>query len=277
MAILNTITNDPLLMVGVVVLALAVSGVLALMALRKRYSKSNQNTQADFEPKELNGIIGSEVENMVKNSSNSESCSIGIRHGWDVKGVVERRLNYNSSLNDFLSKDLDGNDLEIEIPDKNELKKAKEKGQISNKVYKLLTEFDKEPIYVMLIREKGFLNGVKFDVLKSIGQEDEMLDIKIVPERLVEDNGTYLTLEDNVNFVDFAGMDLAKEASVFNFIEEIGFKKRYEQALRDQQNYHEQINLFNSGFSQFIQKEKAKANAEASKYEGKTTGMVEED
>lgn len=265
--VVGAVSTFEIILVGTGLVLLA--GLALFMGGVFRRIKKKEKSEPDFDPQDIENMVVPQLYDLVEKWG--DSSSVKLRYGWDTKGIVESTLDYTAPV-EVDGKDLDGDKIEVNF-DKENLDEA----DIDSRTKELLEEYENEPIYVLLVREEGLINSISYAMASAMGKKEAFSDLVIVPERLMTDNSDYVTISKNTDFSRFAGMDVATETSVHNFIQFVGFKNLYEQALRDQQNYHEQINLFNSGFSQLLQKQKVKAEAEANKYQGKTKGMVEED
>lgn len=249
---------------GVVITAVAVMVGLAVI----KQLRSSQRER--FEPENIEEIIKPEIRQLVDYWGSSTSSI--LRYRWDEKGKVAKQLDNTSDIEIETDND-EYKDITI---DEEQLEKDYEEGKISERVYRMITEFGQEPINILIVRPKGFLGLVKHSINAMFSINKTLNRIILVPERLLRDDIDYLTIKKNADFRRFAGMDVAVEASVFNFIESIGFKNLYAQSLEDQQNYHKQVNFFASQFSQELQKLEKEANVEGQKYSGRNSEIFNE-
>lgn len=269
---LPPVLNNPMILIGVILLGIMSLVVLVVVGIMKRLN--GQRDKEIFEHQDIEKLIKPEIRKLIDYWGTSISQT--LRYRFDEKGVVFKQLDLTQDVNK--DGDYDGDaDSEVSINEE-QLEQDYEDGRISKRVYKLLKEYKSEPVHILVTRPQGVLNTIKWIVGEKIMNQDNLVSrIIIVPERLLRDDVDYLTITKNADFRRFAGMDVAVESSAFRFIESIGFKNLYSQSLQDQQNYHKQVNFYSSRFSQELQKLEKISDLESQKYAGKNVDLVNED
>lgn len=264
--------DDPMILAGVILLGVVAFFGLIVAAIVKVMKRRSGGEI--FEHQDIEKLIRPEITLLLDYWGNKIEKKLRYRFG--DKGVVFRQLDMTQGI----EKDGDYNgeaDAEVSIDD-DELEQSYENGEISERVYKLLDNFKSEPVHILVVRPAGLLNKFKWFVAENILSQDNLVSrIIIVPERLIRDDVDYITIKKEADFRRFAGMDVAVESSAFRFIESIGFKNLYSQALQDQQNYHKQVNFYSARFTQELQKLRAASEIDQKKYGKKNANLVNED
>jgi len=206
--------------------------VILLAGLYKKVSSDSE--QEKFEPEDIEDIIKPEIQKLIEYWGSQ--TNIELRYRYDVKGTVHKQLDLTANIEDS-----DKEKIDIKV-DSDKLKQDYEDGLISKRTYRMIDKFSQEKIHILLIRPSGLLNKIKWIIGQNIlGGKKTVEKTIIIPERLLRDDIDYLTIDKEAEFRRFAGMDVCKESSSFNFVESIAFKALYEQALEDQSNYHKQV------------------------------------
>jgi len=257
------LTNLQALLVGTGVVLLGTAG-LVLYGLIQRAQK---NEKERFEAEDIEEIITPEIDKMLFWASSS---SLKLRYNWDTKGKIVKHLDNMSDI------EIDKEEVDINI-DEEQLEKDYKEGKISKRAYMTIKEHGQEPVHLVVLRDTGLFGKLSYIIDSIVSSEDIVGRIVVVPDRLIEEGVDYMSIKKQADIRGFAGMDVAVESSVFNFIESIAFKNLYKQALEDQQNYHKQVNFFASQFSQELQKLEKEANVEGQKYAGRNSDIFNED
>jgi len=250
-----------------IVIAGAALGTVALAGFLIKKITESGSEEKDFEPTTIENMIEPEVRSLA--TTWGRSVKAPLRYGYSRIGTVYKTLPSESNVN--------RDDQDEDRVDESVLTQAYEDGEISERTCEMLKQEGEEDINVYFVRKKGIIGKVKLVAFKLLGSEEKASKVVIVPERLTRVDSKYLTIRKDAEMTRFAGMDVAKEPSTYRYIENIAYRQLYSQALEDQKNYHDKVNFYDSNFSQSIQELKAEARAEKSKWEGKGTGMVEED
>lgn len=269
MALVGGFSNFQLIMGAVTLIGLG-SLSLIVAGVYRRLQTSDKDI---FEAEDIQNLVKPEIMKMV--SYWGSDASMKLRYRYDSKGTVYKVLDYRAKINDTVSENSDKKKVNVEI-DEGALERDYDQGKISERIYKLIKKFDQEKVLIMLVRPSGFMAKVSYSIEKLLGSSDMTDRMIIVPKRLVQDDVDFLTIKDKAQFTRFAGMDVAVEASAFNFIQSIGFRNLYAQALQDQQNYHKQVNFYSSRFSQELQKLEKKGDLDGGDYDGKKVEIINE-
>ena len=272
MVLLEGVSNSFLLVIGSIVV-LGAFLILVISGLIKRIESGEQEI---FEHQDIENMIKPEIRKLLDYWGSG--TSIKLRYRYDLKGKVYKQLDYTAAIDD--SEDGDKKNKKknaIEIKEE-QLEQDYKDDKISERTYKMIKEFEEESVHILLVGPTGIIGKLSWVLAEKIFNFNNVVSrLIIVPERLIRDDVDYMTIVNNAEFTRFAGMDVAVEASAFNFIESIGFKNLYSQALQDQQNYHKQVNFFSSRFSQELQKLEKESDLEGQKFAGRTVKIVNED
>lgn len=271
MVLLEHVPNSLLIMVGAAVVLMAFLA-LVISGLIKRLKSGGQEI---FEHQDIEKLIKPEIRKLLDYWGSG--TSIKLRYRYDLKGKVYKQLDYTSKINDDRS-DSDKSEKNPISIDEEQLDEDYKEGRISKRVYKMVKKFDEEPVHILLVGPTGLIGRLSWFLTERVFNFSNTISrLIIIPERLIRDDVDYMTIVNEAEFTRFAGMDVAIEASAFNFIESIGFKNLYSQALQDQQNYHKQVNYYSSRFSQELQKLEKESELEGQKFAGRTVKIVNED
>lgn len=271
MALVAGFSTFQLILGAVAVVVLGTVGLI-LGGIWKRLQSPDKEV---FEHEDLRDLVKPEIQKLIKYWGTS--VSLKLRYRYDEKGTVVQMLDYRAKINGDEGAADNSSDAEIDI-DEDALEKDYKNDRISKRVYKMIKKFSEEDVYILLVRDSGFFEKLEWIFSEKLMSRSDITErLIIVPKRLVRDDVDYLTIKDQAEFSRFAGMDVAVEASTFNFIQSVGFKNLYSQALQDQQNYHKQVNFYSSRFTQELQKLEKKSDLSGGDWSEKKVKLVNED